>query len=168
MSVSNKIAIGSTVNRVLLFDECVNNSLIDTLSKKLLNLGLISSCQAVWQKAMEDESGNVVMVGGNPSKEMIEKGARQVKNYSFDDEGVADLVFANTHSSNIIFVSENTKNNIGGIYRLLNDKHKRCQGSHSLLAVFKKGKTPYEKYINSVQSLAANWNTGIKFNIEMV
>lgn len=168
MVVSNKIAAGSEVNRVLMFDECVNHPEIEGLTKKLITLGLVASCQAAWQKAMEDEDGNVVMLGGNPSKSKKDKCTKQVKKYTFNDESVADLVFAATHHSHVIFISENTKNNKGGIYRLLNDKHAACQGEYSLFAVFKKGKTPYQQYAKSLQTLVASWDTNKKFSLERV
>lgn len=147
-------------------DECLNRQEIIQLTRALLQRGLIDCSSPLWYE-MRERDGVITgsFLGGvdrdsswHAPNPFIPDIGVSVKHRSWSDFRVAQMLvvqFVGGYDK-VVLLSENTRNNVDGLRRLLNEvvgpALDRRPDDLSLTALFKKGKTNINDYCCAVSA----------------
>jgi hypothetical protein len=140
-------------------DECFNRQEIGQLTRTLLRRDLIDCSSPLWYETRENAGVVTGTFLGGVDRDSAFRGPNPLisdigvpaKHRSWSDSRVVQLLVVHFVSyDSVVLLSENTRNDLGGVRRLLNEivgpsLAGRTDGL-SLTALFKKGKTNIEKY----------------------
>ncbi|MBK7908701.1 MAG: hypothetical protein IPJ78_19430 [Gemmatimonadetes bacterium] len=140
-------------------DECLNRRDIEPALSQWVASGTVSQVVPLWYQRRSGPSGEMFVTQGSvPPGEGSELYPSQpIKHTAWTDEDVMCFLLAHFVSHDrIAFITENTRNDVGGIRRLLSavvapimEQHHR--GRFSLLACFKKPATTYALFMEGVE-----------------
>lgn len=144
-------------------DECLNRMEITELVRSLVESGLVHMASPLWYETRESDGVIVCSVPGGIDRDstlrqpnaLITDIGVPVKYRSWSDFQVVQMLVVNFITyDNLILLSENTKNNEGGLRRILNDVVAPALALRPeplcLAALFKKGKTTIADYCRRV------------------
>lgn len=144
-------------------DECLNCPDIERLCISLLQRNFTRGSGPLWYQLRIRSDGTKISVPGGVDKNsilrinpLIGDIGKPAEYYSFDDlKVVQGLVASLLGNDRIVLLSENTKNDQYGLRRLLTvlvrDQLSNNHGNRlSLVALFKKGRTPISDYCEAV------------------
>jgi len=150
---------------IIAVDECCNNLEVENLGISLLKKDAIHGVDPVWNQRRIRRNGSILYsVGGaiirnDPHMDW----GKPAKGVSFPDHHVLGWVLAILSRVDVILISENTRTDIHGLYRLLQNAVRPNLGPPAkLVCCFKKGKTDYATYCEDVSRkvIAAEFDYG--------
>lgn len=159
----------------LLLDECVDNRDVDQAALELFTSGRCAGGTGLWQALRATADGSrFLLAGGVPKGCKVPGLGLPVKGWSWPDTDVVDLLVAHfTTEDRIVLLTENTKRNQGGLWRLVHEEIKPSLEAHGggrlgLLVLAKRGKATHSAYAKAVLDRLSNGGVERGFSADML
>jgi hypothetical protein len=162
---------------IIIVDECANHPEIDKAIQYLIKNKLALIRREAWSQLRKMSDGTFAHWEGYrrgiPLPEGFDLGV-PIKGWSISDKQVIQNVIANFITADrLVFLSENTRNNIGGLKRILFEEiqpilEKSNHNRFGLLALMKKGKTKWEHYAAELKIIMSKETVKVGFEYRVI
>lgn len=137
----------------LAIDESSDHPTVRTATRASLKAGIISGAGPVWNQRRERDDGSIGYAAGGMPRDLAHQldWGKPQKHVSWPDTHVILWVVGLLNTHDVVFVSENLRQDNLGVRRLLSKHVAPClDQSFSLVGYFKRGTTEYSEYCRSL------------------